>query len=650
MTQGTLPKPLTPILGCPSIKFALEHIAPLVQELVFIYASHLSAFNFEETVINLFKKTKCTFTCVPFATRGAVETALSGIIQLDLPGDLPIVFLDNDNVYPASLSKEFAPSVPFLGYDIDESESEAYSFLKRGTDGAVTSFAEKQRISNNIGTGVYGFSSVRQFLYWGKYTLQHGPFPKNEIYMSSLFVNMLAAGERVESVHVPIKQLGTAASAAEFLQSRPEKLRICFDLDNTLVTYPKIPGDYSTVSPVASNVSIARWAREQGHTIIVYTARRMTTHANNVGRVTADIGRVTFETLEKFDIPYDELIFGKPIADVYIDDRAVNPFFNSVRAMGLPFGSISDSTITSVPNALPNNKYNELRVVNGLVIKSGPQATMRGEAFFYEAVGSLTIAKYFPKFYGSSPILSALSTVSPRLQISIDLIKCVPLTTMMRAQLLDEYHITLVVGAFKEFHECLEVPITLPFQVLQSSYVDKLRSRFSDKAVYGDRSNVQAVLNEIETRIDEYTSGSSFSVARVIHGDAWFANILLTPTNELRFVDMRGLISGTPTLNGDSTADWAKLCQSVLGFDEIVFSLPRSPHSYRVKLLNHLANAMRAVGANVRASFDVCICLVAGSLHAYESEIVRSNLWEFVQRALFPTGDSEWEELVSILS
>jgi hypothetical protein len=376
----------------------------------------------------------------------------------------------------------------------------------------------------------------------------------------------------------------------------------------------------------------------------------MTTHSNNVGRVTADIGRVTFETLEKFDIPYDELIFGKPIADVYIDDRAVNPFFNSVRAMGLPFGSITDSSITSVPNALPNNKYNELRVVNGLVLKCGPESSMRGEAFFYETVSGLNISKHFPKYHGRSHIPSAPLQPSPRLQISIDLIKSVPLTTMMRAQLLAEYHITLVVNALREIHECSEVEITLPLDVLRNSYVEKLRSRFCDFDVYGGRSNVQTVLSEIEARVNKYTSGNTFSVTRVIHGDAWFANILLTPANELRFVDMRGLVSGVPTLNGDATADWAKLCQSILGFDEIVFNFPRAPHAYRVKLLRYLANAMRQVGADLGASFDVCICLIAGSLHAYESEVIRSNLWDFVQRALFQKGDVEWEEIVGIMS
>ena len=32
------------------------------------------------------------------------------------------------------------------------------------------------------------------------------------------------------------------------------QLRICFDLDNTLVSYPKVKDDYSTVEPIQKNI------------------------------------------------------------------------------------------------------------------------------------------------------------------------------------------------------------------------------------------------------------------------------------------------------------------------------------------------------------------------------------------------------------
>ena len=56
----------------------------------------------------------------------------------------------------------------------------------------------------------------------------------------------------------------------------------------------------------------------------------MRTHGGNIGRVTADIGRITIDQLSEYGIPHDELIFGKPFADFYIDDKAILPFVDEL--------------------------------------------------------------------------------------------------------------------------------------------------------------------------------------------------------------------------------------------------------------------------------------------------------------------------------
>ena len=112
------------------------------------------------------------------------------------------------------------------------------------------------------------------------------------------------------------------------------KLRFCFDLDNTLVTYPKIKNDYSSVEPIEKNINFLKYLKSFGHTIIIHTARRMKTHNGNIGGLMADIGKITFESLDKFDIPYDEIYFGKPYADFYIDDNAISAFDDMEKEMG----------------------------------------------------------------------------------------------------------------------------------------------------------------------------------------------------------------------------------------------------------------------------------------------------------------------------
>jgi capsule biosynthesis phosphatase len=63
--------------------------------------------------------------------------------------------------------------------------------------------------------------------------------------------------------------------------------------------------------------------KNQGHYIIISTARNMATCESNVGKVLKNVGKITLDWLDKYNIPYDEIFFGKQNADVYIDDRAL---------------------------------------------------------------------------------------------------------------------------------------------------------------------------------------------------------------------------------------------------------------------------------------------------------------------------------------
>ena len=51
---------------------------------------------------------------------------------------------------------------------------------------------------------------------------------------------------------------------------------------------------------------------------------KLNTYQGNVGKVIADVAALTIKQLDEFGIPYDEIYFGKPAADVYVDDKAIN--------------------------------------------------------------------------------------------------------------------------------------------------------------------------------------------------------------------------------------------------------------------------------------------------------------------------------------
>jgi capsule biosynthesis phosphatase len=100
-------------------------------------------------------------------------------------------------------------------------------------------------------------------------------------------------------------------------------MRICIDLDG-VVCQLKGPGEkYSELEPVPGAIEKLRELKQAGHYLIINTARHMKTCDGNVGKVIARQGAVTLAWLARHGIEYDEIHFGKPHADVYIDDNAL---------------------------------------------------------------------------------------------------------------------------------------------------------------------------------------------------------------------------------------------------------------------------------------------------------------------------------------
>lgn len=101
--------------------------------------------------------------------------------------------------------------------------------------------------------------------------------------------------------------------------------RFCFDLDGTLCETRKIGQEYSDVQPISHMCDMVRRLYEDGHYIIIYTARNMVTYAGNIGEIIANQVPVIIEWMNRHNVPYHELIVGKPHADYFIDDKGVNP-------------------------------------------------------------------------------------------------------------------------------------------------------------------------------------------------------------------------------------------------------------------------------------------------------------------------------------
>ena len=98
--------------------------------------------------------------------------------------------------------------------------------------------------------------------------------------------------------------------------------RICIDLDGVIAALKPPHQTYDRCEVVPGAREKLRSLKDNGHYIIIQTARHMKTCDGNTGLVMARVARLTLEWLDRNGIVYDEIHFGKPWADVYIDDNA----------------------------------------------------------------------------------------------------------------------------------------------------------------------------------------------------------------------------------------------------------------------------------------------------------------------------------------
>jgi capsule biosynthesis phosphatase len=100
-------------------------------------------------------------------------------------------------------------------------------------------------------------------------------------------------------------------------------MRIAVDLDGVICQLKKPNESYGELEPMPGAIERIRKLKSAGHSIIILTARNMETCQSNVGRVMKNVGRLTLEWLDRMGIEYDEIYFGKPNAELYLDDRAM---------------------------------------------------------------------------------------------------------------------------------------------------------------------------------------------------------------------------------------------------------------------------------------------------------------------------------------
>ena len=88
----------------------------------------------------------------------------------------------------------------------------------------------------------------------------------------------------------------------------------CFDIDGTICTNTE--GKYEDAAPFYEVIERINELFDNGDTIYFQTARGATTGI--------DWRSLTEKQLSEWKVKYHKLFLGKPTADIYVDDKAIN--------------------------------------------------------------------------------------------------------------------------------------------------------------------------------------------------------------------------------------------------------------------------------------------------------------------------------------
>jgi capsule biosynthesis phosphatase len=583
-----MPKPLINVLGKPMIYRVIDNLNLNEDDNIYIiYNNQLKEYNFEDLIKFYFPNKNIYFISLDFLTKGAAETVLTGLNELPVK-ELSKEFLivDCDTFYNEDIISLYKQSKHknLIYYFKDENPNPIFSYIKINKDNQILDIKEKEKISHNANTGAYGFESGYLLKQYCEKILDL----KSELYTSYVYKEML--NDKVKVYGQLLKSFNCVGTPLQLQiycnknKTNAEPLRICFDLDNTLVSYPKAQGDYSSVEPINKNINFLKLLKELGHTIIIYTARRMKTHNGNIGAVISDIGRVTFDTLDKFEIPYDEIYFGKPYAHFYIDDLAINPYISLDKSLGI------FSTDTQ-PRDFHQVEYN-----NDKVIKTTSNI---GEIYYYQNIPD-EVKYLFPKIYD---IIEN--------KITIENIEGVNFSYLYINKLLKTEDLDKLLISLGSLHSI--TPTNYP--PINSNYSDKLRSRYnSNLNFYSQNPDSKPIYLKLSSYLDHYDQ----SIPGMIHGDPVFTNVFQTKT-DIKFIDMRGKLGEELSIYGDIYYDFSKVYQSLLGYDFIINDIELD-NVYSGKLIKYFESKFLSQEINNIKLITASLFFTLLPLHSYSEE------------------------------
>lgn len=318
-----------------------------------------------------------------------------------------------------------------------------------------------------------------------------------------------------------------------------DKIKIIFDVDDTICSNIRRTGYENCIPDFEVIKKINHLHDDLGFTIVFHTARGMVSCNGDIDKIIAKNKQVLEDWLKKYDVHYDELIFGKPIADLYVDDKALNVADFKTENFDVLHGGGSNKPIYRLGKVVKKCLGSESDVSNF-------------KDWIEDNLGSCKFPRVISYLYDS---------VYMEFIDGVSLVDCFTFDDFIQ-----------VAGTIIKFSKLKHHSFNIApqIEILEKNYSD-------DKEV---NAMIDSCKNFIIKNESVLVENASYS-----HGDVILSNIIKDKKGELYFIDSRYFKDSSSYL-----LDFAKLRNSLSGY-ELEFGLSNSDNRAFLNVLDTLLQA-----------------------------------------------------------
>jgi len=523
------PQPLVKIFGISIIEWILNYIEiDNFNDIIILYNNN------EYDIKNIIdiKKYKNNFIFEYF-NNNIISSILELFNRIQLE-DSPLLYIDTKNFIMNNNFKLNNLNTIFYINEENSNEKKIYIDLNTG-------LLNKKKISNNVIIGFFGFRLLYEFIYYCKKIdkLNNLLFINNELSIINLINLMINEDIYFNLIKIDsedVINVETPFNIRLFCNNFPKinalnnnlminKKRICFNLDAIVDIY--------NFEINIEKINFFKYLKKIGNILILETI------LSEIEFSELNINNI----LLKYDLLYDEIFFNKPIADYYIDSKNIIFDNNIEKELGFYNNKIDAREFNNV----------ELKDIKTYKKKSND---LSGEIYYY-----LNIPNKIKDIF---PVILNYDIDSKWYEM--ENINGIPINKLYLNEEFTLKQFDNVIGTINRIHNC-EIE-EKEKENIYGNYNNKLKKRYIEYD-YSKYVNSEFIYDFLISELDKYERNNMGKYS-IIHGDTVFTNILINKFGKIKLIDMRGKINNTLTICGDKMYDWAKLYQSLIGYDEIL--------------------------------------------------------------------------------